>query len=98
VPSDIAVQSTRVGAEGGKKRHKQCPQGGGGTTTTDYDDGNNGKVVMTAVHSDKRQARSPNDHIKRLLEEACPNHAYPARHKLKDYDMMKSFMISGSPT
>jgi hypothetical protein len=73
-------------------------RGGGGTTTTDYDDGNNGKVVMTAVHSDKRQARLPNDHIKRRVEEACPNHAYPARHKLKDYDMMKSFMISGSPT
>jgi hypothetical protein len=38
------------------------------------------------------------DNFKRLLEEACPNHAYPIRHKLKDCDMMKSFMISGSLT
>jgi hypothetical protein len=51
--------------------------------------------VMTAVHNDKHQARSPTDHLKRLLEEACPNHAYPVRHKLKDCEMMKSFMISG---
>jgi hypothetical protein len=26
---------------------------------------------------------------------ACPNHAYPFRHKLKNYNMMKTFMISG---
>jgi hypothetical protein len=38
------------------------------------------------------------DNFMRLLEEACPNHAYPIRHKLKDCDMMKSFMISGSLT
>jgi hypothetical protein len=38
------------------------------------------------------------DHFKRLLEEACPNHAYPIRHKLKDYGMMRSLMTSGSLT
>jgi hypothetical protein len=38
------------------------------------------------------------DHFKRLLEEACPNHAYPIWHKLKDYDMMRSFITSGSLT
>jgi hypothetical protein len=32
------------------------------------------------------------------LEEACPNHTYPIRHKLKDYSMMKSFMTLGSLT
>jgi hypothetical protein len=26
------------------------------------------------------------------------NHAYPVKHKLKDYDMMKNFMTSGSLT
>jgi hypothetical protein len=36
------------------------------------------------------------DHIKMLLEEACPNHAYPIRHKLKDDGMMRSVMTSGS--
>jgi hypothetical protein len=38
------------------------------------------------------------DHFKRLLEEACPNHVYPVMHRLKDYDMMRSFMTSGSLT
>jgi hypothetical protein len=36
------------------------------------------------------------DHFKRLLEEACPNHAYPIRHKLKDCGMMRSFMTWGA--
>jgi hypothetical protein len=36
------------------------------------------------------------DHFKRLLEEACPNHAYPDRHKLKDCGMMRNFMTLGS--
>jgi hypothetical protein len=38
------------------------------------------------------------EHFNRLLEEACPNLAYPVRHKLKDYGMMRSFMTSRSPT
>jgi hypothetical protein len=40
----------------------------------------------------------PTDQFKRLLEEACPNHAYPVKHKLKDCGMMRSFMTSGSLT
>jgi hypothetical protein len=71
----------------------------------DYDDGNNGKVggsgmgrIMTTMHSDKCQAWPPTDNFKRLIEEACTNHAYPIRHKVNDCDMMKCFMISGSPT
>jgi hypothetical protein len=31
-----------------------------------------------------------------LLEETCPNHTYPVKHKLRDCNMMKSFMASGS--
>jgi hypothetical protein len=54
--------------------------------------------VATTVHSDKHQARPPTDHFKKLLEDAYPNHAYPIRHKLQDCDMMKSPMISRSPT
>jgi hypothetical protein len=102
-PSDVAVQSARVDGEGDKRRCKQHPQRA--TITTDYDDGNNRKAddsnmgrVTTGTHNDKHQAQTPTDHFKRLLEAAFPNHAYPVRHKLKDSDMMKSFMISGSPT
>jgi hypothetical protein len=98
--SGVAVYSTKVGAKGGKKRHKQYPLGA--TTTADRDDGSYGKAggssarrITTATHNDKRQARPPMDHFRRLLEEAYPIHVYPVRHKLKDCDMMKSFMISG---
>jgi hypothetical protein len=44
----------------------------------------------------KRQAWPPTDHFEKLLEETCPNHAYPIKHKLRDYNMMKNFMASGS--
>jgi hypothetical protein len=54
--------------------------------------------VATTAHSGKRQARPPTDHFERLLEEACPNHAYPVKHKLKDCNMMKNFMTSGTLT
>jgi hypothetical protein len=54
--------------------------------------------IVAASGSDKRQARPPTNHFEKLLEEACPNHAYPIKHKLRDYDMMKSFMASGSLT
>jgi hypothetical protein len=35
--SDVVIRSTKEGAKGSKKRHKQCPQGA--TATTDHDDG-----------------------------------------------------------
>jgi hypothetical protein len=38
------------------------------------------------------------DHFQRLLEEAYLNHAYLIKHKLKDCDMIKKFMTSGSLT
>jgi hypothetical protein len=44
--------------------------------------------VLTAVHGNRHLVRTPIDHFKRLLEEACPNHAYPIKHNLKDCDML----------
>jgi hypothetical protein len=52
--------------------------------------------VSTAAGSGKHHTRLPLDHLEKLLEEACPNHAYPVKHKLKDRDMMKNFMASRS--
>jgi hypothetical protein len=97
----VAIHNVKEGSKGGKMRRKQRPQRA--TIATNHDDGkagdsDGGGHVMTAAHSDKRQARLPTDHFKRLLEEACSNHAYPVRHKLKDYIMMKSFLILGSLT
>jgi hypothetical protein len=84
--SGVAVYSTKVGAKGGKKRHKQYPLGA--TTTADRDDGSYGKAggssarrITTATHDDKCQARPPMDHFRRLLEEAYPNHVYPVRRR-----------------
>jgi hypothetical protein len=71
-------------------------------TTTDSNDGEAGdsgvRRISNAARSDMRQAMPPTNHFRRLLEEACPNHAYPIRHKLKDHDMMRSFMTLGSLT
>jgi hypothetical protein len=50
------------------------------------------------MRSGRSLARTPTDYFKRILEEACPNHAYPIRHKLKDYGMMQSFIALGSLT
>jgi hypothetical protein len=101
--SDVAIHSAKEGIKGGKKRCKQHPQGT--TTTTDHNNGNDGEAsgssvrcILIAAHSDKRQPRPPMHHYKRPLEEACPNHAYPVRHKLKDCGMMRIFMILGSLT
>jgi hypothetical protein len=75
------------------------------TAAADYDGGNDAKIggsgaghIAIAARCGKRQARPPTDNFERLLEEACSNHAYPIKHKLKDYGMMKNFMISGSLT
>jgi hypothetical protein len=85
--------------KGGNKWRKQRPQGT--TTTTSHDDGRDREAggsgmghILTTAHSDKHPVRAPTDHFKRLLEEACPNHAYTARHKLKDCNIMRSFMTS----
>jgi hypothetical protein len=54
--------------------------------------------ILTTACSDKCPVRPSMDHFKRRLEESYANQAYPIRHKLKDYDMMRSFMTSGSLT
>jgi hypothetical protein len=93
----------KEGTKYGQKRHKQRPQWI--MVMADYDDDNDMEEggsgvehVVTAAHNGKCQAQSPTYHFERLLEGACLNHAYPIKHKLKDYNMMKNFMISGSLT
>jgi hypothetical protein len=50
--------------------------------------------VATTAGSGKRQTWPPTNHFERLIEEAYPNHTYPIKHKLGDYDMMKNVMVS----
>jgi hypothetical protein len=54
--------------------------------------------ITTDGRSVKRHTRPPTKHFERILEEACPNHMYLIKHKLKDCGMMKDFMVSGSLT
>jgi hypothetical protein len=102
-PFDIAVQVSKKGAKGSKMRRKQCPKWV--MVVANYDDGNDEKAYgsdmeyfATAACSGKCQTWPPIDQFERLLEEACLNHAYPVKHKLKVCDMMKNFMTSGSLT
>jgi hypothetical protein len=46
--------------------------------------------------SGKHQAWLPTDHFEKPLEETCPNHLYPVKHKLKNCNMMKNIMAPGS--
>jgi hypothetical protein len=102
-PSDDASHRTQDDVRSGNKRRKQCPLGTTNTASCDEDHGweagssGMGRISAT-THSGKRSARVPTDYLKRLLEEACPNHTYPVRHKLKDCGMMRSFMSSGCLT
>jgi hypothetical protein len=40
----------------------------------------------------------PTYHLERILEKACPNHAYPIMHKVRECGMMNNFMVSRSLT
>jgi hypothetical protein len=100
VLSNIAIQGIGEGAKGIRKRHKQCLQEA--TTAVDGSIGNDMQVgissmvrIMTVTGSIEHHARSPMSHFEKLLDEACPNHAYPIQHKLRDCGMMKNFMASG---
>jgi hypothetical protein len=73
---DDTTCDAKEDGKGGKKRCKQRRP----ETMTDDDDGS------------KRQARAPTYHFEKLLEETCPNHAYPIKHKLMDCSMMKTIM------
>jgi hypothetical protein len=102
-PASVAVQGAKKDAKGSKSMQKWHPQWV--VATANYDDGDKKKAdgsdkkcVMPARHSVKRQVQPQIDHFVRLLEEACPNHAYPVKHKLKDNNMMKNFITLGSLT
>jgi hypothetical protein len=100
---DDAARRAQNGARSGNKQRKQRPVGTATTTSHDDDRGweagssSMGHISATTC-SGKRSARTTTDYFKMLLEEACPNHTYPVRHKLKDCGMMQSFMTLGSLT
>jgi hypothetical protein len=56
------------------------------------------EYVAAAERSVKCKAQSPIDNFEKLVEAACPDHAYPIKHKLKNCDMVRNFMTSRSLT
>jgi hypothetical protein len=99
VPSSVAVQD----AKGNKKRQKWHPKWVADTADYDNDDdkktgSSDMECIATTARSGKLQARPLTGHFERLLEGVCSNQAYPIKHKLNDYKMMKNFMTSGSLT
>jgi hypothetical protein len=54
------------------------------------------KHATEAVGNSKHEARPSMNHFEKLLEESCLNHAYIIKHKLRDYNLMKSFVAMGS--
>ena len=54
-------------------------------------------LVATADHKGGRKPMegTPN-HFKKLLEGPCSNHAFPVKHLLKDYSLMRRFLSGGS--
>jgi hypothetical protein len=74
-PSDVAAHYTQEDVKGGKNRRKQNLQGT--TTMSSCDDGHEWEAgdsgvrcISTPARTDKRPARPPTDHFKRLLKEA----------------------------
>jgi hypothetical protein len=98
--------------QGGIIRHRFMGHRGGhqgrkeeDTTATNDNGGNDKQLggssmvrIATTAGSSKCQVWPPTDHFEKLLEEACPNHAYPVKHKLRDCSMMKNVMALGSIT
>jgi hypothetical protein len=99
-PSKGTDKGTKKDAKGGKKGQKQRPRWITIATSGNDDDkeadGSNEEYVAAAECDFKRQAWQPKDHFEKLLEAAYLNLAYPIKHKLKDYTMMKNFMTLGT--
>ena len=36
------------------------------------------------------------NHFKKMLEGLCPNHAFPVKHLLKDYGLMRKFLAKST--
>jgi hypothetical protein len=56
------------------------------------------EVLEWSMSQQSRAAANvrPKDHFEKRFEGTCTNHTYPVKHKISDYDMMKSFMTSRS--
>jgi hypothetical protein len=99
-PSDDTTRRAQDNVRSGNKR---CPLGTVTMASRNVDCSweacSSGMGCISATtHSGRCLTRTPIDYFKRLLEEACPNNAYPVRHKLKDCGMMQCFMTSESLT
>jgi hypothetical protein len=99
-PFDDATHRSKDGIRSGSMQCNQCPLGTATTASRDEDHGwevgsSGMKGISATTCSSRRSIGTPIEYFKRLLEEACPNFAYPMGYKLKDCSMIQSFMTSG---
>jgi hypothetical protein len=100
------ITTTNKGRKRGVKSDKRVPRRRPQPVmvTTSCGEDNNGRdaddsdeeLVAATERDFKRQARLPADHFEKLLEVTCPNHTYPAKHKLKECTMMENYMTKGN--
>ena len=53
-------------------------------------------VAAIKLKVGRSPAEGTPDHFDKLLEGPCPNHAFPIKHKYKDWSLMKRFFTGGS--
>jgi hypothetical protein len=103
-PRKTASKGAKRSTKGSKRGPKWRPQWI--AVTTSYDEGDNNKEaddsdeehVTATKHDFKRQARQPTNHFEKFLKATYPNHAYPARHNIKEWSVMKHYTTMGDLT
>ena len=53
-------------------------------------------MVTADYRGGRKSTEGTPNHFEKLLEEPCPNHAFPIKHLYKDYGLMKRFLSGGS--
>ena len=53
-------------------------------------------MAATKQKGSRASTEGAPNHFKKLLEGACPNHAFLVKHLYKDYALMKHFLFGGS--
>jgi hypothetical protein len=86
-PSNDVAHHTQDGVRSDNKQRPATMASNDEDRSWEVGSSSMGRISAT-TRSVEHSARMPIDYFKRLLEEACPSHAYPIRQKHKDCGMM----------
>jgi hypothetical protein len=99
-PSKATIKGAKKGAKGSKKGQKWSPWHISIAASNAFNDekanDSGEEYVLNIEHNFKHQMWQSRDHFEKLLKATYPNHSYPVKNKLKDYTMMKFFMMLGA--